>query len=335
MPSAPFRTRSKTIDYDQLSSLHYMGNYERILPVSITRMIENAYDWEHLPYVHPSSFAAIEHIESGPWGWRAKTTLPHKAGKPTISQHIELLVDRSRNYWATTVIDGPGAGMQIHTQARPTEAVSSSRDNLKPLPENNSITPPLDATTAAVAAIAANHQSGQTTDRNIDQDTNQAITVDVQFYLPEKPDEPSFEATILTAMQAQYARLYDEDLTLMQGRQTAIDRNRSDIQAPQPTAPLIFKIDKIKDALPHLFSLHGERFCLTLWKGEWIIYAADCPHLLGPLEHADIDEDGIVTCPWHGYKFNILNGQSCDGKPYALSKPPSLMIKDDMIIVTP
>lgn len=96
-------------------SLHLLGNYAREIPVSLNRMMENAYDWEHLPFVHPSSFASIELIDEGEWGWRCNTTLPPAAGGG--EQTVELLVDKPNNYWATTVLEGTGEGVQIHTQA--------------------------------------------------------------------------------------------------------------------------------------------------------------------------------------------------------------------------
>ncbi|NNC53258.1 MAG: Rieske (2Fe-2S) protein [Erythrobacter sp.] len=76
-------------------------------------MMENAYDWEHLPFVHPTSFADIELVEHGSWGWRCKTALPNNGGM----QAVELLVDKPRHYWATTVVEGFGQGVEIHTQA--------------------------------------------------------------------------------------------------------------------------------------------------------------------------------------------------------------------------
>ena len=107
-----FVQRATTIDYACLDHLHCLGNYRRRLPVNMVRMIENAYDWEHLPHVHASSFASIECIDSGGWGWRAKAQLP--GGE---AQLLELLVDGERYYWATTVLAGPASGMQVHTQA--------------------------------------------------------------------------------------------------------------------------------------------------------------------------------------------------------------------------
>jgi nitrite reductase/ring-hydroxylating ferredoxin subunit len=46
-------------------------------------------------------------------------------------------------------------------------------------------------------------------------------------------------------------------------------------------------------------------------KGE-DIYAIDavCPHRRGPLDEADSDNDFIITCPWHGWQFDIRTGIS-------------------------
>lgn len=108
------------LDYDAVKDLHFLGNYQRTLPVNISRMMENAYDWEHLPFVHPSSFGGISHIASGSWGWRAKVVLPDpKADSGSEkTQIVQLLVDNKRHYWATTVLSGAGKGMHIHTQAK-------------------------------------------------------------------------------------------------------------------------------------------------------------------------------------------------------------------------
>ena len=110
---AAFDGRARQIDYAGVPGLHFLGDYRRDLPVSLTRMMENAFDWEHLPFVHPSSFADIALVEQGSWGWRCMVALPAGAG----DQAVELLVDKQKHYWATTVVRGFGEGIQIHTQA--------------------------------------------------------------------------------------------------------------------------------------------------------------------------------------------------------------------------
>nr|WP_247713443.1 Rieske (2Fe-2S) protein [Qipengyuania polymorpha] len=108
-----FEGRSREVDYDRREKLHYLGEYRRELPNSLQRMMENAYDWEHLPFVHPASFSDIALVEQGGWGWRCKVALPNNGG----TQAVELLVDKPRHYWATTVVEGFGQGVEIHTQA--------------------------------------------------------------------------------------------------------------------------------------------------------------------------------------------------------------------------
>ncbi len=113
---ALFNERRRDIDYGALDDLHFLGAYQRRLPVSMARMMENAHDWAHLPHLHASSFAGITLVESGPWGWRAIAALPEDKGGG--EQALELLVDQDNGYWATTIVSGAGQGVQIHTQAK-------------------------------------------------------------------------------------------------------------------------------------------------------------------------------------------------------------------------
>jgi len=92
----------------------HVGTYRRELPVSLERLYENALDWEHLPYLHRSSFRSIEAIDVGPDRWRADVGLvPHG------DVVLELALDRACRRWITTTIDGPGAGTEIWTHAHP------------------------------------------------------------------------------------------------------------------------------------------------------------------------------------------------------------------------
>ena len=272
--------RSNTIDFQRISELHYLGNYLRSLPVNLARMMENAYDWEHLPYVHSSSFSTIELIASGNWGWRAKIGLP--AGAGADHQLIDLLVAKDKNYWVSTVYSGPGEGIEIHTQAT---AVSDS-----------------------------------------------AIEVDVRFYLPQPPESETAGENILRYMQQQYATLYDEDLALMSGRQNALDdRLRWDVE---PTAISDVRVGRKADLDPgrvHVIETAEGRYCLRMWQDEWTVHSAVCPHLLGPLEESEIDSDGAITCPWHGYRFDLGTGASIDEKCRALASPPQILEIDDTV----
>ncbi|QKG70462.1 Rieske (2Fe-2S) protein [Erythrobacter mangrovi] len=262
---AAFAGRSRAVDRSTLEGLHYLGNYVRDLPVNLARMIENAYDWEHLPFVHPSSFAAIAPVDSGNWGWRCKTALPNEGGE----QLIELLVDAPGHYWATTVVDGPGRGTQIHTQA------------------------------------AARDEGG--------------ITVDVRFYAPQAPESPAQAAMILAYLQAQYATLYDEDQALMTGRQAALDERRT-LRTGDAAAQADLGLEADLDRARVYDALLGERRALVRFHGDrWIAHSARCPHALGPLEGVEPDAGGRITCPWHGYRFDLATGAEQHGRCGALA----------------
>ncbi|MEL6413965.1 MAG: Rieske (2Fe-2S) protein [Pseudomonadota bacterium] len=276
--------RPNAIDFDRVSGLHYLGNYVRRLPINLARMMENAYDWKHLPYVHSSSFSSIDLIDSGAWGWRAKIGLPD--GSPASHQLLDLLVESDRHYWVSTVYSGPGTGIEIHTQATKIE--------------------------------------------------DDEIEVDVRFYLPEAPDNETGAEMILAYMQQQYATLYDEDQGLMLGRQGALDdRKRWGAITPSATDVLVGATAELDPETVHTVEMETGRFCVRKHDGAWLVHSAVCTHLLGPLEESAINEHGQLTCPWHGYHFDLRTGENAEQKCRALATAPELIEHDGQLYLRP
>lgn len=277
------RARSNRIDPDATKTLHYLGNYTRRLPVTLTRMMENAHDWAHLPFVHPSSFAAIDVIDSGAWGWRAKLGVPSGG-----HQLIDLIVDMDHHYWVSTVISGMGQGTEIHTKAKKVGAGEG------------------------------------------------AIDIDVRFYLPGPPADPSIGTVVLHYLRGQYTQLYNEDEALMLGRQSALDDGRRWAQVDQVTAePALClgaeaALDRTKT---HSVEWRAHRYCLRFWHDQWIVHSAVCPHLLGPLDGGDVAADGSITCPWHGYRFDVQTGANQGGQCKDMKKPPLIDIREGLIFL--
>ena len=271
------RMRPNTIDHDATSKLHRIGNYTRRLPVSIARMMENAYDWEHLPHIHRSSFSSIELVDSGDWGWRAKVGLP----ADDSSQVIDLLVDQDRHYWATTVFYGRGAGLQIHTQA---------------------------------TAVA-----------------ERAIDIDVRFYLaaPSNRDE----SRLLQSMQNLYGQLYDEDLELMSGRQRVLDDRLRWREGEASDTPLpLGAADTIARSGGATVETSLGRVCVRRLEDRWVAFDAVCPHQGGPLDASSLD-NGVVTCPWHGYRFDVTSGENLDGQCGDLARVGEVVESDGVLIL--
>ncbi len=59
--------------------------------------------------------------------------------------------------------------------------------------------------------------------------------------------------------------------------------------------------------------LMGKRpVALFLRNGQYHAIDDMCPHQGASLGAGYLDEEGAVTCPWHAWRFNILNGKWCD-----------------------
>lgn len=94
-------------------SLILVATYRRTLRASVERVWENVLDWEHLPWLHRSTFATAELVEQTLETWRAWVTLaPAARGKRAL---IEIQTDMpSSCYWSRTR-DGQGAGSEVLT----------------------------------------------------------------------------------------------------------------------------------------------------------------------------------------------------------------------------
>jgi len=70
---------------------------------------------------------------------------------------------------------------------------------------------------------------------------------------------------------------------------------------------------------------------IVLFKKEGKIYALDdcCPHMDAPLSEGEV-ADGVVTCPWHGWKFHVDSG-ICVNMPGQNAYPIDLIIEGDYI----
>ncbi len=91
--------------------------YERTVAASLERVWENVRDWEHLPWLHRSSFRSIECVDSGAWGWRARVGLaPASTGGEIL---IELRIEPERLRYVTRTLEGSGRGTEIWTRLDP------------------------------------------------------------------------------------------------------------------------------------------------------------------------------------------------------------------------
>ncbi|UCE86283.1 MAG: Rieske (2Fe-2S) protein [Deltaproteobacteria bacterium] len=243
--------------------------YRREVAASLERVLENVRDWEHLPWLHRSSFAGIERLDAGSWGWRARVAM-QPAGVELI---VEVRIDPDGSRYVTRTVEGPGAGTEIWTDL---ELRAASRTGIR-----------------------------------------------VEFRVPDVA--PQHAADLGAAYVRLYTRLWDEDESMMVERQARLaERPRRSGADPEPLD--LGPLDSVRARLPLRVAWGGRSYRVVDVDGELRAHATVCPHWLGPLDAASVEADGSVRCPWHGYRFDVRTGRSCDGRALRLDRAPRVCV---------
>jgi nitrite reductase (NADH) small subunit len=76
----------------------------------------------------------------------------------------------------------------------------------------------------------------------------------------------------------------------------------------------------------------GERV-VALFNVDGTIYALDgiCRHAGGPIGKGSLQGD-VVTCPWHGWQYNVKSGQHCL-TPRIRQDQFQVVVRDDDVLV--
>ena len=62
-----------------------------------------------------------------------------------------------------------------------------------------------------------------------------------------------------------------------------------------------------------IVEVNGTAIALFNIKGKIYAIHNQCPHAEGPLGEGDLEEK-VVTCPWHGWQFDVTTGSN-EGDP--------------------
>ena len=149
----------------------------------------------------------------------------------------------------------------------------------------------------------------------------QRTAIEVRFYLPEH--QPERLAALGEKYRSSYARLWDQDEAMMVRREALLARSR--MRSGGSGASLrLGLLSELR--LPLLVELDGEPFRILELEGrELVAHSTICPHWLGPLDEAAA-ENGVLRCPWHGYRFDLRTGMSVDGRGCRLAPAPRVFV---------
>lgn len=92
-----------------------------------------------------------------------------------------------------------------------------------------------------------------------------------------------------------------------------------------PNFVKVANTDDLKPGENKVVNVNGTEVALFNVDGHFFATTNTCPHRGGPLGEGMLDGD-VVTCPWHGWKFNVKTGVS---PVVPTAKVPTFEIKVD------
>ena len=89
-----------------------VATYHRTVHASIARVRENVLDWEHLPWLHPETFAHVRLLDRRQDGFRVESALRGGTGDPI---QIDVAFETGGLVYHSRTVEGRGAGTDIVT----------------------------------------------------------------------------------------------------------------------------------------------------------------------------------------------------------------------------
>ena len=153
------------------------------------------------------------------------------------------------------------------------------------------------------------------------------VDIVVDFFVPGVASEAREKVGNVYA--SLYSQLYDEDVAMMVERQRQLDRR---VERGGPEDRSVDLGVRAELSLPHSVDVAGRSYVLNETDGALVVYPALCPHQLGPLTEVEII-DGTVTCPWHGYGFDVRTGDCTTGQTCRFSEVPVIEEQDGRVLL--
>ena len=93
----------------------------------------------------------------------------------------------------------------------------------------------------------------------------------------------------------------------------------------------VAKISEIPIFGKKVVSVSGREILLVNVKGNIFAVENECPHQGAPLNAAVVKE-GYISCPRHGYRFNLTDGRCADHPEFELKTFPVQLDGDDILV---
>ena len=82
---------------------------------------------------------------------------------------------------------------------------------------------------------------------------------------------------------------------------------------------------------PVLTSVGDKDIALFLCEGRVVATQGQCPHAQGPIHEGEV-EGRTLTCPWHGWSFDLVTGLCNEDDSITIERYPVRIDGDDVMV---
>lgn len=93
----------------------------------------------------------------------------------------------------------------------------------------------------------------------------------------------------------------------------------------------VAKVSEVPNFGKKVVSVAGQEILLINIKGTIYACENECPHQGSPMQ-AGVVKEGSISCPRHGYRFNLGTGACSDHPEFTLKTYPVRVSGDDILI---
>ncbi|MSM40484.1 MAG: Rieske 2Fe-2S domain-containing protein [Geobacter sp.] len=92
------------------------------------------------------------------------------------------------------------------------------------------------------------------------------------------------------------------------------------------------KVAEIPNWGKKVVTVGGQQVLLVNVKGALYACENECPHQGSPLNGGIVKDGPILSCPRHGYRFNLQSGACSDYPEYTLKTYAVQVVGDDVMV---
>jgi nitrite reductase (NADH) small subunit len=101
----------------------------------------------------------------------------------------------------------------------------------------------------------------------------------------------------------------------------------SEVEMPEFRS--VLRVEDLPDESARVVEVNGKLIAVFRHAGQYFAIDDTCPHMGASLAEGYVEE-GIVTCPWHAWRFRLADGAWADNPRLKIGSYPVRVVGDEI-----